>query len=512
MGFKTITLKLPTDFNEELLKSYITRELQINNFSFQVENKSLDARKKSNIFWLVKVAVSSPEIKGNEHIESEKLIIPHKKRNKQIVVVGSGPAGFFNAFVLQKAGFKVTLVERGSEVEKRGKSITNFERTGNFDPQNNYSFGEGGAGTFSDGKLTSRSKRISKEKNFILASYVKAGAPNEIMFMAHPHLGTDNLRKIVRNLRVEFENIGGRIIFETMLEDIIIRNRKVTEVVTSRGNLPAGALFIAPGHSAFETYRMLIRRGVQFRTKNFAIGSRMEHPQEIINMAQWGHKKLPGVKAAEYRLTSRADGKHQVFSFCMCPGGVVVPATAYSNSNIVNGMSFYKRGGNFANAACVAGIHPDELAGKTVSPLGALENLQSLEESFFNYSNSYSAPACSISDFLKQRTKNNNLESSYPLGLKTAPLWELLPAPIVKSMQAGLTDFMRKIRGFETGNLLGFESKTSSPIQVIREKNGLCENFDNLYVIGEGSGYAGGIISSAADGIRAAMGLVESPS
>ncbi|NOR76593.1 MAG: NAD(P)-binding protein [Draconibacterium sp.] len=509
MGFKTITLKLPTDFTAELLRSKIARELRIKDFTFQIENKSLDARKKSNIFWLIKVGVSSPEIIGNDFVDAEKLEISYKKQNTKIVVVGSGPAGFFCALVLQKAGFKVTLIERGSEVEKRGKSITNFERTGNFDPQNNYSFGEGGAGTFSDGKLTSRSKRISKEKNFILSSYVEAGAPSEIMYMAHPHLGTDNLRKIVRNLRVEFESIGGTILFETMLEDITIRNSKVTEIITSQGNLPTDALFIAPGHSATETYRMLIRRGVQFRTKNFAIGSRMEHRQEIINQAQWGHKKLSGVKAAEYRLTSRADGKHQVFSFCMCPGGIVVPAAAYENSNIVNGMSFYKRGGNFANAACVAGIHPDELAGKTVSPLQALENLQSLEESFFKYSNSYNAPACSITDFLKQKSKNNNLESSYPLGLKIAPLWELLPTPVVKSMQVGLTDFIRKMRGFETGNLLGFESKTSSPIQVIREKNGLCENFDNLYIIGEGSGYAGGIISSAADGIRAAMGLVE---
>ncbi len=510
MGFKTISLKLPTDFTTEQLRSGIAKELHIKDFSFQIENKSLDARKKSNIFWLIKIAVSSPEIKGGDLADKERLEIPHKKREKQIVVVGSGPAGFFSAYVLQKAGFKVTLIERGSKVEKRGKSISNFEKTGNFDSQNNYSFGEGGAGTFSDGKLTSRSKRISREKDFILSSYVEAGAPAEIMYMAHPHLGTDNLRKIVGNLRTKFESIGGRILFETMLKDITIRNRRVTEVVTSQGNLPADEVFIAPGHSALETYRMLIRRGVQFRTKNFAIGSRMEHRQEIINRAQWGHKKLPGVKAAEYRLTSRADGKHQVFSFCMCPGGIVVPAAAYANTNIVNGMSFYKRDGDFANAACVAGIHPDELAGKIVSPMEALGNLQKLEESFFQYSNSYNAPACSISDFLKEKTKNNNLKSSYPLGLKLAPLWELLPTPIVKSMQTGLSDFIRKMRGFETGNLLGFESKTSSPIQVIREKNGLCENFENLYVIGEGSGYAGGIISSAADGIRAAMGLVES--
>ncbi|WP_346855518.1 FAD-dependent protein [uncultured Draconibacterium sp.] len=509
MGYKTITLKLPTDYSSEFLRNKISKELRLKEFDFQIENKSLDARKKSNIFWLVKVVVSSPEIKNGETIAQNVLSIPYKKSNKNIVVVGSGPAGFFNAFTLQSAGFNVTLIERGSEVKKRSQSILTFERGGTFDPQNNYAFGEGGAGTFSDGKLTSRSKRISKEKHFILSSYVEAGAPEEIMYMAHPHLGTDNLRKIVKNLRIEFENLGGTILFETLLEDVVIVNNKVKEVRTSRGTLPADALFIAPGHSAYETYKMLIKKGIPFRTKNFAIGSRMEHRQEIINNAQWGHSKLPGVKAAEYRLTSAADGKHQVFSFCMCPGGTVVPAAAYENTNIVNGMSYYQRNGKFANAACVAGIHPDELAGKTVSPIDALANLQKLEEAFFNYSGNYTAPACSIRDFLNQKSKNTNLESSFPLGLAPAPLWEMLPQPVVNAMQAGLVDFERKMRGFETGNLLGFESKTSSPIQVIREQNGLVEGFENLYLIGEGSGYAGGIISSAADGIKAAMHFAE---
>jgi uncharacterized FAD-dependent dehydrogenase len=192
----------------------------------------------------------------------------------------------------------------------------------------------------------------------------------------------------------------------------------------------------------------------------------------------------------------------------MCPGGIVVPAAAYENTNIVNGMSFYQRNGNFANAACVAGIHPDELAGKIVSPLEALENLQNLEEKFYQFTNSYSAPACRITNFLKQKNQDGKFESSYPLGLVSAPIWELLPKSVVSSMQVGLTDFIRKMRGFETGNLIGLESKTSSPIQVVREKNGLVEGFENLYMIGEGSGYAGGIISSAADGVRAAMGIL----
>ena len=508
MGFKTVVLKLPTDFTAEQLRKKIGRKLRISDFSFQMENKSLDARKKSDIFWQVRVVVSSPGIKGGEAPMDEKLEIPFKKLKEQVVVVGSGPAGFFAALVLQEAGFNVTLIERGSEVIKRAKSISTFEKTGKFDARNNYAFGEGGAGTFSDGKLTSRSKRISKEKKFIVEKYIEAGAPEETGYMAHPHLGTDNLRKIVKNLREKFESRGGKILFETLLEDFIIKNSKVTEVVTSNGNLPADVLFVAPGHSAYETYRMLMQRGVQFRTKNFAMGSRMEHRQEIINLAQWGKEKLPGVKAAEYRITSPADGKHQVFSFCMCPGGMVVPAAAYVDTNIVNGMSYYQRGGQFANAACVAAIHPDELAGKTVSPGEALKIVENLERNFYEIARGYSAPGCSIEDFLQQTTRKNQFESSYPLGVKPMPLWELLSKPTVHSMQEGLKDFIRKMRGFETGNLIGLESKTSSPIQVLREKNGLCTGFENLYLIGEGSGYAGGIISSGADGIKAAMNLI----
>jgi uncharacterized protein len=508
MGFKSITLKLPTGYSEQQLRHRIGKMLRIRNFTFQVEHKSLDARHKPKVSWQIRIGISSPEIKGGEPPEPGTLEIPFRKRPFPVVVAGSGPAGFFAALVLQKAGFQVTLVERGSEVKARSRAVFHFEQTGFFDPKNNYAFGEGGAGTFSDGKLTSRSKHISQEKKFIISNYMRAGAPEEIAFLSHPHLGTDNLRKIVKNLRLHFEDMGGQVLFETMMEDLRLKDSKVTEVITSRGILPVGALFIAPGHSAYETYRMLMRRGVMFRTKNFAIGSRMEHRQEIINLARWGHEKLPGLKAAEYRLTSPADGNHPVFSFCMCPGGTVVPAAAYPETNIVNGMSYYRRNGRFANAACVAGIHPDELAGRTVSPIEALEWIESLEAAFYQHTGNYRAPACSIEGFLNRQNRQSTFESSYPLGLVTAPLWEMLPEPVVTSMQAGLRDFIRKMKGFETGNLLGLESKTSSPVQVLRQQNGCCEGFKNLFIVGEGSGYAGGIISSAADGIKAAMSLV----
>ncbi|MDP3015979.1 MAG: FAD-dependent monooxygenase [Deltaproteobacteria bacterium] len=509
MGYREISLKLPADYNEDELRKGIGKELGIQEFSYQIENKSLDARKKENIHWIVRVLVLSDEVTGDVLVPSPSLEIPYRKRRERVVVVGSGPAGFFAAFILQKAGFHTTIIERGTDVHRRAEGIREFEKTGVFNPVSNYAFGEGGAGTFSDGKLTSRSKHISKERQFILSSYIQAGAPEEVGYMAHPHLGSDNLRKIVRNLRDAFSNIGGSVLFETMLDDLKIKDGKVIEAITTSGGIEADYFIIAPGHSAYETYRMLIRRGVQFRTKNFAIGSRVEHPQEIINKAQWGRERLPGVKAAEYRLTSPGDGKLPVYTFCMCPGGTVVPAAAYQNTNIVNGMSLYMRDGKFANAACVAGVHPDKLIGREATPEEALDWLEALEQSFYQYSDGFKSPFCSIQNFINRKEPTEIVESSYPMELKPAALWDLLPAEISSSIREGLKDFSRKIKGFESGSIMGLESKTSSPIQVLREKDSRCTGFENLYIVGEGSGCAGGIISSGADGIKAAMKIIE---
>jgi uncharacterized FAD-dependent dehydrogenase len=228
----------------------------------------------------------------------------------------------------------------------------------------------------------------------------------------------------------------------------------------------------------------------------------------VINLAQWGTAKLEGVRAAEYRLTSEGDGRHPVYSFCMCPGGMVVPAATSREVNIVNGMSNFRRDGRFANAGCVAGIHPDQLAGRTVTPAEALSWLEDLERSFFEFSHGYQAPFCSVSDFLNGTEPTSIPETSYPLGLKPAPLWNMLPPAVTAALRVGLKDFDRRLRGYGNGILLGLESKTSSPIQVLREKNGLCTGFENLFLAGEGSGYAGGIVSSAADGIRIAMNII----
>ncbi|MBF0572749.1 MAG: FAD-dependent oxidoreductase [Desulfamplus sp.] len=382
MGYSEVLLKMPTNYSYEELQEAIKKELKAEgSIQFQILNKSLDARKKSDIHWLIRVGVdnvySNSGIENSHHVEyqlfKDNLNIPYRRRGKKVIVVGSGPAGFFAAYVLQKAGFDTTIIERGSKVNKREASIKEFEATGKFNPITNYAFGEGGAGTFSDGKLTSRSKHISKEKEFILLSYVKAGAPEEILYMAHPHVGSDNLKQIVKKLRNSFISMGGNIAFETMVKDFklnndnknSVNNKKVVGAFVSSipsdnkdkfsDEIEADHFIVASGHSAYETYRMLIAKGVEFKTKNFAIGCRVEHPQELINLAQWGKKSLPGVKAAEYRLASRGDGRLPVYTFCMCPGGVIVPSTAYENTNTVNGMSRYKRDGIFANAACVAG-------------------------------------------------------------------------------------------------------------------------------------------------------------
>jgi len=507
MGNKAIQIKVATDYSEEQLRGVIEKELGLKDFSYQIEKQSLDARKKNDIHFILSLVVSSEKIEGEDFDAPQPLEIPFKKRSEKVVVVGSGPAGFFAAHVLQLAGFKVTILERGSEVKQRSAAIELFESKGEFNDRNNYAFGEGGAGTFSDGKLTSRSKHISRERSFILSEYVKAGAPAEIVYMAYPHVGTDNLKVIVANLRQQFLNNGGTFLFDTQLKDIIFKGNMVRGLITDRVEIEADHLILATGHSAYDTYRMLIDKGLQFGTKNFAIGHRIEHPQKLINKAQWGRETLAGVKAAEYRLSTKSKSGLGVYSFCMCPGGMVVPAAAYKEKSVVNGMSRYKRDGQYANAGCVVGLHPDMLLGYKCTPIEILDWMDELEGRFYAFSNSYTIPANMTADYLRKRESKILTNSSYPLGLESAPLFNMIPEIVYQAISDGLKDFSRKLHGFDQGILMGLESKTSSPIQVSRDKNGKCTGFENLYFVGEGSGFAGGIISSAADGVKCAINL-----
>ena len=509
MGFKEITINMPTDYVLADLKQAVQKKLNLQACQLAVTQQSLDARKRTDIHWQVRVGVSSEELTGGE--PSRQLpsleFLPGSK-SEPVLVVGSGPAGMFSALALQQAGMRVTLLERGHAVEERIRSVQRFEAGSGFDPAGNYAFGEGGGGTFSDGKLTSRSKHLKAERRFIIETYIRFGAPEEIRYLTHPHLGTDLLRKIVYNMRKAFLEAGGTIHFDTMLNGLTVRNGTVTSGQTGQGDFEAAHFLLAPGHSSYETYRMLMASGVPFRAKNFAIGTRIEHPQELINRAQWGTPKLAGVKAAEYRLTHTAPDHLPVYTFCMCPGGMVVPAAAYANTHVVNGMSSYQRDGLFANAACVAGVNPEQLLGHPAEAEEVLDWLEALEHTFYDYVGGYEAPACTMQQFLRQSEPNPGRDSSYPLGLQAAPLWELLPEAVSKSLQQSLAQFCKRIRGFDQGNLLGLESKTSAPIQAVRDECGRCPEFSNLYIAGEGSGYAGGIVSSAADGLRAAQSIL----
>ncbi|UCH94159.1 MAG: FAD-binding protein [Candidatus Aminicenantes bacterium] len=514
MGFKLLELKMPTDFTPGELKQKIAKKLHIKDFSYTIDKQSLDARNKHHIHWKIRVGVSSTALKGPEPATKKMILIPYEKREKRVIVVGSGPAGFFAGYTLLLAGFKVILLEQGPEVNIRFKDIISFERTGELNERSNYAFGEGGAGTFSDGKLTSRTKTISTERQFIFDTYIDAGAPREIAYLAHPHLGSDNLRKIVKNQRKEFFDWGGNILFDTRVEDIFPDNEhaRIRAVETNKGKMEADYFVFAVGHSSYETYRMLIKKDIPFGVKSFAIGCRVEHMQEVINRAQWGRSLLPGVKAAEYRLTFKPQDKGllPVYSFCMCPGGRVVPSAVYKNTNIVNGMSNYRRNAPFANAGVVAGINLNRLLNKRVDPLEALEWLEVLEKKFFDFSNSYAAPACKIRDFLEGKVSHSFNKTSYPFGLVPADFNALFPGNIVNSLKPGIKDFCGKIKGFEEGVMLGLESKTSSPLRAIRDRKGKSPAFGNLYISGEGSGYAGGIVSSAADGIKAAVDIIAS--
>ncbi|MBN1117801.1 MAG: FAD-dependent monooxygenase [Bacteroidales bacterium] len=509
MGYLEIDIRVPVGMEEEELQFQLSKKTGIEKFSFSILLKSLDARNKRNIAWQYRVGITSDEIITGNIPDIPQLELPVKRYKEKAIVAGSGPAGIFTALVLAESGMQVTLIERGSSVRNRKNAIDHFEQTKEFSEQNNYAFGEGGAGTFSDGKLTSRTKGISKEKNFIFQKFIKCGGPQEIMYMTHPHLGSDNLLGITEKLRAELINLGGNILFDTLVTGIKKVDDEVTGVETETGVFEADYVVFAPGHSAYETYRMLIRAGIPFQTKNFAIGMRAEHKQELINRAQWGVKSLPGVKAAEYRLTASDEANKPVYSFCMCPGGIVVPSTAYKNSNTVNGMSLYKRNNNMANAAVVAGLHPDEVLGVDTSVLATLDWLETLEQKFFNYAKSYDAPAVRIQDFINNKVSQNFPESSYPFSLLSADLNELLPKRIIESLKTGLQNFSKKLRGYEDGVLIGLESKTSSPIQVLRDRDRLNAGFVNFYIAGEGSGWAGGIVSSAADGIKVAMKILE---
>lgn len=508
MGYAEITLKLPAGYSENLLKKKISEEISSRNFTFHILKRSLDARNKRDIHFLARIGVTSDNLSGNPP-EIRKLEIIKRHTDKKVVVTGCGPAGIFAALVLQKAGFSVTIIEKGAEVAKRKEKISEFEKTGTFDFFGGYCFGEGGAGTFSDGKLTSRTKTISLEKDFIFDTFIKAGAPEEIAYETYPHVGSDNLKKIIPAIISEFRKLGGEVLFESEVTEIFKSGDRITAVGISgksTGKIEGDYFIFANGHSSFKLYKLLISNGVSFSTKPFAIGFRVEHLQEELNFSMWRKRSLPGVKAAEYHLTADCDPGH-AFTFCMCPGGRVVQSAPDEVSSVVNGMSNYARDGRFANSAVVTPFSLEELAGKEISAGTALDLLENMEHKFYNFRKSFDIPAARISDIIHGKKTAELPESSFSFNLVPADLSEFFPETVYERLRRGLQIFSKKLDCFENGTAMGFESKTSAPVKCLRNQDLTAAPFTNLYICGEGSGYSGGIVSSAADGIKTALGI-----
>ena len=471
----------------------------------RVVKRSIDARKGA-----IKVLLTLELFIDNEpQPEPLHFDYPSVVGRDEVIVVGSGPAGLFAALRLIELGMRPIILERGRDVARRKVDIAQINRNNEIDPNSNYAFGEGGAGTFSDGKLFTRSKKRG-DYNRALQVLVFHGATEKILFEAHPHIGTDKLPRIMTNIRQTILNAGGDFIFDARVTDIKIKNNKICGVYCGDTLYEGAAVVLATGHSAKDIYEILHRRGVQIEAKPFAMGVRIEHPQSLIDSAQYRMiERGEYLPAASYSLVSQERGRG-VYSFCMCPGGFIVPAMTDKSQSVVNGMSPSQRSSPYANSGLVTEIRLadyEHLRAKW-GELAGLKFQQELEElARKNGGENQIAPAQRVSDFVAGRKSTSLPRTSYIPGLTPSRLDQWLPSIISDSLRAGLKTFNGRLRGFITDQAMvaGVESRTSSPVRVPRNRETLMhEQIEALFPTGEGAGYAGGIISSALDGERIA--------
>jgi uncharacterized FAD-dependent dehydrogenase len=426
------------------------------------------------------------------------------------MIVGMGPAGIFAGLRLAEYGLTPTILERGNPVSERVKDITSFWQKGVLNPESNVQFGEGGAGTFSDGKLTTRVRDLNS--GYVLGKLVQFGAPREILYLAKPHIGTDRLRRVIVNIRRHLEDCGLVIRFQEKLTDMITTGDRLRSVVINDYSEElCDILLLAPGNSARDTYSMLERRGIRLEPKPFAVGVRVEHPQELINRIQYGLPGHPQLPAADYALTwNDSRTGRSAYSFCMCPGGVVIAAASEQGGVVTNGMSDYHRNSPCANSALVVTVGKDDFPGD--SPLAGVEFQRTLErEAFIAGGSDYRAPAQNLMAFLGEKG-TYRITSTYRPGVVEADLTLLFPDYVADTLRKGIRSFDRKMRGFITAEatLTGVETRTSAPVRIIRGEDLQSPVLRGLYPVGEGAGYAGGIMSSALDGIRAADAIAGS--
>ncbi|MBR6737117.1 MAG: FAD-dependent oxidoreductase [Clostridia bacterium] len=468
---------------------------------FKLERKSLDARDKNNIFYSCTVTLSNKEQPKIERVYP-------KVNGGSVLVVGAGPAGLFCALDLLRYGFKVTLVERGLPVDEREKEYEKYLSTRILNTDCNIQFGEGGAGAFSDGKLNTQvGGELVKE---VLLDFVSFGAPCEIEYISKPHIGSDNLKNVVKNMRLEIIRLGGKVLFSTKLTDLTISGGKVSAVYLNGEKQEFSEVVLAVGHSARDVYEVLNIRGVMMESKDFAVGVRIEHLQSDINLAQYGEKYAynKNMPVADYKLTSNVNGRG-VFTFCMCPGGYVMPSQSNKNTVVVNGMSNYLRNGENANSAIICQVFKKDFGEGLFDGVNYQKRLE--ESAFTLGGENYSAPVSLLGDFLKgeNSTSFGKVKPTYALGVKKADLNKVLGENLSTSIKLGVLEMGKKIKGFDSYDavLTAVESRTSSPVRVLRNEKLQSVSATNLYPCGEGCGYAGGITSAGADGKRVAKQL-----
>lgn len=490
---------------EQSIRSSVVREAALEPHRIQgvrVIKRSIDARQRQ-VMVNITARVWIDEPMADEPFQ--RIEYPNVEGRPQVIVVGAGPGGLFAALRLIELGFRPIVIERGKDVHERKRDIARISRDHSVDPESNYSFGEGGAGAYSDGKLYTRSKkRGSVEK--ILNVFCQHGASTAILADAHPHIGTDRLPRVIENIRNTILSCGGEVHFQTRMTDLLIEGKKVVGCVC--GDLEyRGPVILATGHSARDVYRLLAARGIDIEAKGIAVGVRLEHPSQLIDQIQYHSRagRGPYLPAAEYSFVEQCQGRG-VYSFCMCPGGFVVPAATGPEQVVVNGMSPSSRNGRWSNSGMVVEIHPEDISDADV--LGMLHYQENLERLAWQQGGRrQTAPAQRMADFVNGRLSYDLPESSYAPGLVSSPLHFWIPSFITARLQEAFRHFGRKSHGFLTNEatVIGVETRTSSPVRITRLPDTLHHiRLEGLYPCGEGAGYAGGIVSAAIDGERCA--------
>lgn len=490
------------------IKTYGISESKVKRW--RIFKKSIDARNKADVHFVYTIDIDTDDSKIISRLTKVDEIsfpkITNRRKSKyRPIIVGAGPAGLFAALILAQNGVKPIVLEQGKTVDERLKDIEEFKSTGNLNVLSNVQFGEGGAGTFSDGKLNTGISSPFCRK--VLEEFVNFGAPEQILYLSKPHLGTDNLINIIRNMRNEILRLGGEFYFNEKVTDFEFKENKLKAVICSK-RIETDTVVLAIGHSSRDTFEKLYNLGFNMEAKAFSVGARVEHKQALINESQYGNQTKLKLPAAEYRLVYHGKDR-SLYTFCMCPGGVVVASSSEENTIVTNGMSYFARDGENANSALLVGVNPEDFEGE--SPLRGMYFQKQLEEKAFSVGKGgYRAPAQNVVDFLERKCTTNfeDIEPTYLPGVQMVDLHEVLPKFVTDTMEEGIKYFDTKIKGFaSSGVLTGVETRSSSPVRILRDDS-LQSNIRGVYPCGEGAGYAGGIMSAAVDGIKCAIKIL----